>query len=84
MRLHFISVIAAAREKASIILRYEKRGGAACPWCSQRAPVVERGGIKKGVVVRYHRCRNTTRCLIASIKLTMKSEEEIQMEDETP
>ena len=75
MRLHFISIIAAAREKAGTILKYEKRGGAACPWCGHRAPVVERGGQKRGVVFRYHRCRNTTRCLIASMKLTMKSEE---------
>jgi hypothetical protein len=53
---------------------YAKRGGAKCPACGKKMPVLSSPKFEGGAKERYHKCRNE-QCAICVLCLMIKSVE---------
>ena len=77
------ALVSKAREKAAAGVDYSSRTGALCPFCGKKAKIYRTTPWDGTTRTRYHRCRNT-KCLIASLGITIKSVEEDRVVQEPP
>ena len=65
--------VAVAKARAGVV--YSPKGGAKCPMCGKRCPVVSSPKWVGDIKVRYHRCRNKA-CVLCSTGVNVKSVQE--------
>ena len=81
--IKMFALVAKAREKAATGVDYSSRTGALCPYCGNRAKIYSTKPWEGSTRIRYHNCKNT-KCLIASLGITIKSIEEDRVVQKPP
>ena len=82
MRNAAVARIVLARRAAESGVDYSPRRGARCPWCGGRCRIYRTMRWDGPVRVRYHRC-DRKGCVVAAMKLSIKSIEEDHVKQET-